>query len=159
MKKVAKGVVEAADRLETVTEQLKKARARARDKEWRHGESSKRLKRARLAEAEVRQLKRQVADLEASASDSDSESESDDELATVQRPRRDERGRFGAQEWRLRPMQWAQLARRAAQAAWAIERHLATRRPCAGPRKLVRHAEMLVQQRCGMRHLRSFRYT
>jgi hypothetical protein len=112
VKKVAKGVVEAADRLETVTEQLKKARARARDKEWRHGESSKRLKRARLAEAEVRQLKRQVADLEASASDSDSESESDDELATVQRPRRDERGRFGAQEWRLRPMQWAQLARR-----------------------------------------------
>jgi len=49
-KAVADGDV--AANLELVTEQRDKARARARLKEWRAAESSRRLKRARLAEAE-----------------------------------------------------------------------------------------------------------
>ena len=118
-KKLPQAVVEVDDRLQTVTEQLKNARARARLKEWREAESSRRLKRARLAETEVRTLKRRVAELEAS------DSESDDEPATVQRPRRDEKrygglevrarrdekGRWQAEDEDLHALRLAQLAR------------------------------------------------
>ena len=113
-KRVKRQAVEVSARLEQLKEQRDKARARARDHECREAESSRRLKRARRAEAAVKELKRKVAELEAndSDSDSDSDSESDDQPATAQRTRRDERGRFGAADWRLRPLQWAQLARR-----------------------------------------------
>ena len=109
-RKVAKTVVEVSERVEVVRQQLQKARARAREKEGLAAQSQKRLKRAKLAETQVRALQ---TELDAMAeSESDDESEEEEAPATAQRSRRDERGRFSAQDWRLRPMQWGQLARR-----------------------------------------------
>ena len=88
-KRVKRQAIEVSAQLEKLKEQRDKARARARDHECREAESSRRLKRARRAEATVKELKRKLAELEAndSDSDSDSDSESDDEPATVQRTR------------------------------------------------------------------------
>ena len=57
-KKLPKAVADVAANLELVTEQRDKARARARLKEWRAAESSRRLKRARLAEPEAERCAR-----------------------------------------------------------------------------------------------------
>jgi hypothetical protein len=112
-RKVAKTVVEVSERLEVVGQQLQKARARAREKEGLAAQSQKRLKRAKLAETQLRALQTELDAMAESESDSsDDESEEEEAIATVQRSRRDERGRFGAADWRLRPLQWAQLARR-----------------------------------------------
>jgi len=122
-KLVPKAVADVSAVLETRTEQLKNARARARLKEWSAAESKRRLKRARLAETEARTLKRTMAELD--ASDSESESESGLEPATVQRPRRDEKrhgalevrarrdekGRWQAEDEDLHALRLAQLAR------------------------------------------------
>ena len=110
-RKVAKTVADGSERLEVMRKQLQKARARARDKEDSAALSQKRLKRAKLAEKAVLALQTELDEMAESESDDESEEE-EEAPATVQHSRRDERGRFGAQDWRLRPMQWGQLARR-----------------------------------------------
>ena len=120
-KKVNKHAAEASAKLEQLKEQRDKARARARDHGCREAESERRLKRARRAEAAVKELKRKVEAMEA-ASDGDSDDESDDEPRTVQRPRRaepgievrprrDEKGRWQAEDEDLHALRLAQLAR------------------------------------------------
>jgi hypothetical protein len=90
------------------------AQARARAVEWaaREGESWK--EKAKASQKRVRELNTRVEELEA-----ESESDSDSGVETLplwslggSYSRRDERGRFEADDWRLRPIEWGQISRR-----------------------------------------------
>ena len=64
-----------------------------------------------MAERELKAEKRARQEEKAPELESESEAASDEE-PSPKRGRREANGRFGAQDWRLRPMQWGQLARR-----------------------------------------------
>ena len=96
--------------IDKLTKAVSKARARARAVEGSAKLSNKRLRRAQAAEQEAKRLQ---ADLDELMEESETEEE-EGGCSTDEQPRgrRDVRGRFDAGDWRLRPIEWAQLARR-----------------------------------------------
>jgi hypothetical protein len=78
-------------------------------------QSRKRLKRAQAAETEVKELRlerdeaREAAEAQTEAAETSTE---DEQARTSAGSRRDANGRFKADDWRLRPIEWAQMARR-----------------------------------------------
>eukprot|EP00966_Prymnesium_polylepis_P300168 6936969-Prymnesium_polylepis.1 len=86
------------------------ARKRARAKESAAKRVPKLLSRAKQAEAKVWELQAELDEMEADESGAELDEEA--EPQTLEGSRRDARGRFKADDWRLRPMEWAQLSRR-----------------------------------------------
>ena len=101
---LAKEYEEEVTRLKVATA---KARARARGTADDAAASQKRLKRAQVAEQELKVLKRKQAE---QAPELVSEPEA--EQLPAKEARRDDRGRYEAMPWQARPLVWAQLARR-----------------------------------------------
>ena len=102
------------EQIERLQRERAKARARAREVESEAQSSRKRLKRAQQAEGLLKRMRKELDALQKeAASDVDSSVDSDDdEPRTSKRGRRDERGRFEAESWRLRWLKWSQIARR-----------------------------------------------
>ena len=103
---------EQAELLERRARELSKARARAREAEADAEKSQKRLRRAQRAEAALKRAREELDELmEEHAPPLDSDEDSDEE-EPAKRGRRDKRGRFEAESWRLRWLRWSQICRR-----------------------------------------------
>ena len=96
------------ERLIDHSKKLAAARAKARMQKNAALLSLKRLKRAKAAEAKLKELQQRL-DAEAEAAEVDAASPQ--HVATLS-SRRNNRGRFEAEPWQMRPLKWAQLARR-----------------------------------------------
>ena len=91
-----------------------RAKARVQKVESEASASTKKLKeRALRAERELKRMKQDAWAEEVEADEAMDEDEDEDEEPPQQVVgRRDERGRFKADDWRLRPIEWGQLSRR-----------------------------------------------
>ena len=99
-----------ADTVAKLKVAVSKARARAREVEGAAKASVKRLRRAQTAETKAKELQAELDGLmEEAETEDEAGSSSTDEPS---RGRRNARGQFEAGDWRLRPIEWAQLARR-----------------------------------------------
>ena len=113
-KLAAAAQAKAEQRSAEATAELRKrvaiARKRARDVEDSAKLSGKRLRRAQVAEKEACGLRAVFEELKAAAEETE-ESDDEQESGDVATSRRDARGRFKAEPWQHRVLEWAQLAR------------------------------------------------
>ena len=105
----AKAVDESKAQVGKLTVERARARDRARAKEWAAKEGERWKLTAKEAQLELKKLKA-AADV---VMEDDGETEEEEQMVPIWTcPRREENGRFKADDWRLRPIIYGELARR-----------------------------------------------